>query len=87
MKCSKKSFFIIEEPEAHLFPIAQKDVIIETSDRRSAVKCEENKKGDVLENTKKNHVILYKVEGGIIVEELRRNKHDPKTCFRKKLKQ
>lgn len=39
---------------------------IESSDRRSAVKCEENKKRYVLENTKKNHVILYKMDGGIM---------------------
>lgn len=42
---------------------------IESSDRRSAVKCEENKKRYVLENTKKNHVILYKMDGGIIAED------------------
>lgn len=42
---------------------------IESSDRRSAIKCEENKKKYVLENTKKNHVILYKMDGGIIVED------------------
>lgn len=42
---------------------------IESSDRRSAVKCEENKKKYVLENTKKNHVILYKMDGGIIAED------------------
>lgn len=42
---------------------------IEASDRRSAVKCEENKKKYVLENTKKNHVILYKMDGGIISED------------------
>ena len=42
---------------------------IESSDRRSAVKCEENKKRYVLENTKKNHVILYKMDGGIITED------------------
>ncbi len=42
---------------------------IESSDRRSAVKCEENKKRYVFENTKKNHVILYKMDGGIIVED------------------
>ena len=41
---------------------------IESSDRRSAVKCEENKKRYVLENTKKNHVILYKMDGGIIAD-------------------
>lgn len=42
---------------------------IASSDRRSAVRCEENKKKYVLENTKKNHVILYKMDGGIIVED------------------
>ncbi len=42
---------------------------IESSDRRSAVKREENKKKYVLENTKKNHVILYKMDGGIIAED------------------
>ena len=42
---------------------------IKSSDKRSAVKCEENKKKYVLENTKKNHVILYKMDGGIIAED------------------
>ncbi|RKI43498.1 hypothetical protein D7V86_19680 [bacterium D16-51] len=42
---------------------------IKSSDRRSAVKCEENKKKYVFENTKKNHVILYKMDGGIIKED------------------
>lgn len=42
---------------------------IVSSDRRSAVKCEENKKRYVLENTKRNHVILYKMDGGIIEED------------------
>ncbi len=42
---------------------------IESSDRRSAVKCEENKKKYLLENTMKNHVILYKMDGGIIAED------------------
>ena len=42
---------------------------IMSSDRRSAVKCEENKKKYVLKNTKENHVILYKMDGGIIVED------------------
>lgn len=42
---------------------------IVSSDRRSTVKCEENKKKYVLENTKKNHVILYKMDGGIISED------------------
>ncbi len=42
---------------------------IESSDRRKAVKCEEHKKRYVLENTKENHVILYKMDGGIISED------------------
>lgn len=40
---------------------------IESSDDRSEVKCEENKKKYVLENTMKNHVISYKMDGGIVV--------------------
>ena len=42
---------------------------IESSDNRSAVKCEENRKKYVLENTKRNHVISYKMDGGIVVED------------------
>ena len=44
-------------------------VCIESSDNRSAVKCEESKKKYILENTKKNHVILYKMDNSIIVED------------------
>lgn len=40
---------------------------IESSDRRSKVKCEERKKKYILENTKRNLVISYKMDGGIIV--------------------
>lgn len=40
---------------------------IESSDRRSRIKCEERKKKYVLENTKRNHVVSYKMDGGIIV--------------------
>lgn len=43
------------------------DVCVVSSDRRSKVKCEERKKKYVLENTKKNHIIVYKMDGGIIV--------------------
>ena len=39
---------------------------IASSDKRSNVKCEERKKKYILENTNKNHVILYKMDGGII---------------------
>lgn len=40
---------------------------IKASDNRSLVKCEENKKKYTLENTQKNHIILYKMDGGVIV--------------------
>lgn len=40
---------------------------IKASDKRSLVKCEENKKKYTLENTLKNHVISYKMDGGVIV--------------------
>lgn len=37
-----------------------------SSDDRSEVKCEERRKKYVLKNTKRNHVICYKVDGGIV---------------------
>lgn len=40
---------------------------IESSDKRSEVKCEEKRKKYILQNTAKNHVISYKMDGGIIV--------------------
>lgn len=40
---------------------------IESSDARSAVKCEEKGKSYILENTAKKHVIHYHVDNGIIV--------------------
>lgn len=42
---------------------------IESSSTRSEVKCEENKKKYVLQNTMKNHVISYRMDDGIIVED------------------
>lgn len=46
-----------------------KDICIESSDVRSAVKCEEHGKKYIYENTKKNHVVSYKMDGGVIVED------------------
>lgn len=46
-------------------PQGQADCI-EVSDYRSNVRCEERKKKYILENTMKNHVILYRMDGGII---------------------
>lgn len=42
---------------------------VQSSDKRSAVKCEEHGKKYVYENTKKNHVISYRVDGGVVVED------------------
>lgn len=46
-------------------PNNQEDCI-EASDCRSNVKCEERKKKYILENTSKNHIIQYRMDGGII---------------------
>lgn len=46
-----------------------KSTCIESSDNRSAVKCEEHSKKYVYENSKRNHVISYNMDGGIIVED------------------
>lgn len=40
---------------------------IQSSDARPEVKCEQKKKKYILENTQKNHVISYQMDGGIIV--------------------
>lgn len=37
-----------------------------SSDQRSKVKCEERRKKYILENTMGNHVISYKMDGGIV---------------------
>lgn len=42
---------------------------IEVSDNRLYVKCEEKGKKYILENTAKNHVISYKMDGGIIFQD------------------
>jgi len=46
-----------------------KDRCIESSDKRSSVKCEERGKKYVYENTRKKHVISYQMDGGVIVED------------------
>lgn len=43
---------------------------IESSDNRSNVKCEENKKKYILENTLREHVISCRMDGGIVVEDM-----------------
>lgn len=42
---------------------------IEVSDNRLYVKCEEKGKKYILENTAKNHVISYKMDGGVIFQD------------------
>ena len=39
---------------------------VQSSDRRTLVKCEERQKKYTFENTLKNHIISYKMDGGII---------------------
>lgn len=40
---------------------------IVSSDNRSQVKCEEKKKKYIFENTRRRHVVSYKMDGGVIV--------------------
>ena len=46
-----------------------RDHCIESSDCRSKVKCEEKRKWYILENTKKERVLCYKMDGGIILQD------------------
>lgn len=45
------------------------DMCVQSSDKRSKVKCEEKRKKYILNNTQKNHIIAYKMDGGIISED------------------
>ena len=47
----------------------RKDDCIDSTDTRSSVKCEERGKKYIYENIKKKHVILYKMDGGVVVED------------------
>lgn len=44
-----------------------REFCIRSSDCRSSIKCEEHKRKYTLQNTLKNHVISYRMDGGIIV--------------------
>ena len=47
------------------------DMCVQSSDKRPKVKCEEKRKKYILNNTQKNHIIAYKMDGGIIFEDKR----------------
>lgn len=42
---------------------------IKSSDSRVLVKCEERRKKYTLENTEKEHIIVYQMDGGVIVND------------------
>lgn len=46
-----------------------KETCIKSTDKRSNVKCEEKGKKYIYENTRKEHVISYKMDDGIIVND------------------
>lgn len=64
LECAKKEFAkeTIENCTNH-----NHKECIESSDNRSNVSCVERKKKYILKNTKKIHIISYKMDGGIIV--------------------
>lgn len=47
--------------------VHERNVCIKSADRRPQVKCEEHRKKYILKNTKKNLVLHYKMDGGIII--------------------
>ncbi|MCM1180619.1 MAG: hypothetical protein NC347_10215 [Clostridium sp.] len=71
MICSKLEMCVISKLDNIDLPKCDnnRDICMESSDRRSLVKCEENGKKYIFENTEKNYVICYKMDGGIIVED------------------
>lgn len=46
-----------------------KNNCIKSSDNRTLIKCEERRKKYVLENTQREHVIAYLMDGGIVVND------------------
>ena len=72
MICSNLKMCILSELDNTDLPQCDnkdQSTCIVSSDKRSLVKCEENGKKYIFENTAKNHVICYKMDGGIIVED------------------
>lgn len=72
MICSKLKMCVKAKLESTVLPKCDnknRAICIESSDKRSHVKCEENGKKYIFDNTKKSHVICYKMDGGIIVED------------------
>ncbi|MDY2651928.1 MULTISPECIES: hypothetical protein [Eisenbergiella] len=61
--CVNSQLFVKTPPECTNH---NKSFCIESSDKRPSVKCVEKKKKYILENTMKNHIISYKMDGGII---------------------
>lgn len=47
----------------------QRNICIKSSDKRPYVSCGEQKKTYILGNSMKNHVISYKMDGGVIIED------------------
>ena len=69
MICRKLESCVISELSGKTFLECSNSKMkcIESSDKRSAVRCEEKRKKYVFENTLQSHVISYKMDGGIIV--------------------
>ena len=65
--CDKLSICIASEFEGKRIDICgDRGGCIESSDTRRNIKCEENGKKYILENTLQNHVISYRMDGGVV---------------------
>lgn len=69
MICRKLTLCVDAELTGNICPQCDNDraKCIISSDSRSEIKCEEKSKKYILKNTMKNHVISYRMDGGIVV--------------------
>lgn len=64
MECTKEE---VSQEKKTLCMNGNRPECVHVSDKRSEVKCEEKGKKYILKNTMKNHIILYQIDGGVIV--------------------
>lgn len=71
MICSRLQECVVRE--LNVAPEGQcdndKSICVESSDKRRFVRCQEHNKRYVLENTKQNHIVAYRMDGGIVLDD------------------
>ena len=69
MICNNLSTCVEEKLNDRKCSCDHPDVCVEVEDTRSNIKCEEKGKSYVLQNPNREKVLLYKIDGGVIVQD------------------